>query len=84
MTAQGNPRVVFRRALERGNLLVAETTAREVGVIDLPEAPMHHVVYRSWALNPDGLFVRRRRDFVSSGLTRCLALDDRWLAGGAL
>ena len=74
----------FLPGVEHGNLLVAEATAREVGVIDLPEAPMHHVVYRSWALNPDGLFVRRRRDFVSSGLTRCLALDDRWLAGGAL
>jgi hypothetical protein len=34
----GAPRTVFRRALERGNLLVAEATAREVGVLDLREA----------------------------------------------
>lgn len=33
-----HPRSVFRRALERGNLLVAEATAREVGVLDLREA----------------------------------------------
>lgn len=38
MTAQGHPRVIFRRAVERGNLLVAETTAREVGRLDLSEA----------------------------------------------
>jgi hypothetical protein len=37
-TSQGHPRTVFRRALERGNLVVAETTAREVGHIDLGEA----------------------------------------------
>ncbi len=28
MTAQGHPRAIFRRAVERGNLLVAETTLR--------------------------------------------------------
>ena len=38
MTSQGHPRTVFRRALERGNLLVAEATAREVGMLDLREA----------------------------------------------
>lgn len=38
MTAQGHPRAIFHRAIERKNLLVAETTAREVGVIELTEA----------------------------------------------
>ena len=38
MTSQGHPRTIFRRALERGNLLVAEATVREVGVLDLREA----------------------------------------------
>ena len=38
MTSQGHPRTVFRRALERGNLLVAEATAREVGQVSLGEA----------------------------------------------
>ena len=38
MTSQGHPRTAFRRALERGNLLLAETTAREVGHVDLREA----------------------------------------------
>ena len=31
MTAQGHPRSVYRRAIERGNLLVAEATLRELG-----------------------------------------------------
>jgi ribosomal protein S7 len=38
LTAQGHPRAVFRRAIERGNLLVAETTAREMGTVSLQEA----------------------------------------------
>lgn len=31
MTAQGHPRATFNRAIERGNLLVAETVLRELG-----------------------------------------------------
>lgn len=31
MTAQGHPRATFQRAIERGNLLVAETTLRQLG-----------------------------------------------------
>src|SRR5207247_1900177 len=38
LTSQGHPRTVFRRALERGNLLLAETTAREIGHVGLGEA----------------------------------------------
>lgn len=38
LTSQGHLRTVFRRALEHGNLLLAEFTAREVGKIDLREA----------------------------------------------
>ena len=38
VTSQGNPRVVFRRALERGNLVVAEITARELGGLNLKDA----------------------------------------------
>ena len=38
MTAQGNPRAIFNRAVERGNLLVAETTLREIGRVTLVEA----------------------------------------------
>jgi hypothetical protein len=37
-TSQGHPRTVFRRALERGNLLVAEATAREIGQVSFAEA----------------------------------------------
>ena len=32
MTAQGHPRAIFKRAIERGNVLVAEATAREIGL----------------------------------------------------
>jgi hypothetical protein len=31
VTAQGHPRAIFHRAIERGNLLIAETTLRELG-----------------------------------------------------
>jgi hypothetical protein len=34
LTAQGHPRTIFRRALERGNLVLAEVTAREIGRVD--------------------------------------------------
>src|SRR6478735_7891727 len=38
MTAQGHPRAIFARAIEHGNLLVAEASAREVGNLTLEEA----------------------------------------------
>jgi hypothetical protein len=38
LTAQGNPRAIFRRAIERGNLLAAELTVREIGHISLHES----------------------------------------------
>jgi hypothetical protein len=38
MTAQGQPRARFRRAIQRKNLLGAEMCAREMGVVDLVEA----------------------------------------------
>ena len=37
MTAQGHPRAIFNRAVERGNLVVAEATARELGKLSLEE-----------------------------------------------
>jgi hypothetical protein len=38
MTSQGHPRTAFRRAIERGNLVVAEIEARDIGRLDLGEA----------------------------------------------
>jgi ribosomal protein S7 len=38
LTEQGHPRATFHRAIERGNLMVAEVTARELGRITLAEA----------------------------------------------
>ena len=38
LTAQGQPRSRFRRAIERRNLMGAETAAREMGVVGLDEA----------------------------------------------
>jgi hypothetical protein len=38
MTAQGHPRAIFARAIERSNLVVAEASAREVGRLTLEEA----------------------------------------------
>jgi hypothetical protein len=37
LTAQGHPRATFHRAIERGNLLVAETVLREIGRPTLTE-----------------------------------------------
>lgn len=37
MTAQGHPRATYQRAIERGNLLVAETVLRELGRPTLSE-----------------------------------------------
>ena len=37
-TSQGRPRTVFARALQTGNLVVAEGLARELGRISLAEA----------------------------------------------
>jgi hypothetical protein len=37
VTAQGHPRATFNRAIERGNLLVAETVLREIGRPSLSE-----------------------------------------------
>ena len=38
LTAQGHPRRIFATAIERGNIAVAEATARELGRIKLDEA----------------------------------------------
>jgi hypothetical protein len=38
LAAQGHPRAIFKRAIENGNLVVAEMTARELGRISLDEA----------------------------------------------
>jgi hypothetical protein len=38
LTAAGHPRAIFKRAIERGNLPVAEVTAREMGKVTLEEA----------------------------------------------
>jgi hypothetical protein len=38
LTAQGHARSIFKRAIENGNVLVAEMTARELGRITLEEA----------------------------------------------
>jgi hypothetical protein len=34
----GTPRAIFRKAIERGNLVVAEVTALELGLLDLADA----------------------------------------------
>ena len=37
-SSRGRPRTIFRRALERGNLVLAEVTAREIGRVTIAEA----------------------------------------------
>jgi hypothetical protein len=38
VTAQGHPRAIFSRAIEHGNLIAAESVARELGRITLDES----------------------------------------------
>jgi hypothetical protein len=38
LTAEGHPRSVFRRAIQRGNLATAESSARQMGKVSLAEA----------------------------------------------
>jgi hypothetical protein len=38
LTAKGHPRRIFATAIERGNIVMAEATARELGRITLEEA----------------------------------------------
>jgi hypothetical protein len=38
VTAQGHPRTIFKRAIERGDVVIAETTAGEIGGGQLEEA----------------------------------------------
>jgi hypothetical protein len=47
LTAQGSPRVIYKRAIERGNVLVAETTAREFA-LTLEEALQLVLLYAAY------------------------------------
>jgi hypothetical protein len=47
LTAQGYPRAIFKRAIERGNVLVAEATAREIG-LSLEEALQLVLLYAAY------------------------------------
>ena len=47
MTAQGHPRTIFKRAIERGNVMLAETTARELG-LTLEEALQLVLLYAAY------------------------------------
>jgi hypothetical protein len=52
LTAQGHPRAIFKRAIERGNVLVAEATAREIG-LSLEEALQLVVLYAALDVGSD-------------------------------
>lgn len=47
MTAQGHPRAIFKRAIERGNVVLAEATAREIG-LNLEEALQLVLLYAAY------------------------------------
>jgi hypothetical protein len=38
VTSQGHPWAIFKRAIQNGNLVVAEASARELGRLTLEEA----------------------------------------------
>jgi hypothetical protein len=47
LTAQGSPRVIFKRAIQHGNVLIAETTAREFA-LTLEEALQLVLLYAAY------------------------------------
>ena len=47
MTAQGHPRSIFKRAIERGNVVIAEATAREIR-LTLEEALQLVLLYAAY------------------------------------
>jgi hypothetical protein len=47
VTAQGHPRAIFKRAIERGNVLIAEATAREFA-LSLEEALQLVLLYAAY------------------------------------
>jgi hypothetical protein len=77
MTAQGHPRAIFKRAVERGNLVIAEATAREIGRLTLEEAHAHGAgaalaTFRDRARSPNrspGDLLTRQTSLVYTALT---------------
>jgi len=51
MTAQGHPRAILKRAVERGNVVIAEATARELG-LSLEEALQLVLLYAAYEVVP--------------------------------
>jgi hypothetical protein len=82
LTAQGHPRAIFRRAIERKNLLVAQMTAREMGVVELPEAL--ELVVLTAELEPQRLDGYARRFVARLADERTLTLAELDLAITAL
>jgi hypothetical protein len=82
VTAAGHPRAIFRRAIERKNLLVAQTVAREMGVVGLGEA-LELVVLIS-ELEPSRLDAYGRRFLARLAAERTLTLGELDLAVTAL
>jgi hypothetical protein len=70
LTAQGHPRAIFTRAIERGNVVVAEMAAREVGHLTLSEA----LALTALVAQKDPA---RRARYVLRWLRRLLEEDER-------
>jgi hypothetical protein len=49
VTPQGHPRRIFQTAIERGNIVMAEATARELARISLEEALELVLLYAAYA-----------------------------------
>jgi hypothetical protein len=82
LTAEGHPRAAFRRAVERKNLLVARTAAREMGVVGLEEAL--ELVVLTAELEPHRLDAYARRWLARLADERTLTLAELDLAVTAL
>ena len=82
MTAQGDPRTIFKRAVERKSLMLAMATAREIGVVSLREALSLVVLVAEFQPERFDAFARRWLARLAS--ERALTLAELDLAVAAL
>jgi hypothetical protein len=82
VTAEVHPRAIFRRAIERKSLLVAQMTAHEMGVVGLDEAL--ELVVLTAELDPQRFDAYARRFVARLADERSLTLGELDLAITAL
>jgi hypothetical protein len=73
LTAQGHPRAIFKRAIENGNLVVAEMTARQLGRLTLEDS----LALTALVAKPARSAAHASHSGGCFGCSRKMASDDR-------